>query len=365
MRWLALLGLIALPALAQEPGDVSDGLGMMTTPAGDYAEVRPETEIRFPEDHGPHPAFRIEWWYVTANLRDAEGDPIGAQWTLFRFATAPGGAPEDAGWSTPQIWMGHAAVTTAERHRAAESFARGGIGQAGVETGPFRAWIDDWVFEHAGEGGQGAFAPLRMTARGDGFAYDLRLEAEGPMVLQGEDGYSVKSDRGQASHYASQPFFRVAGTFTLDGATREVTGRAWMDREWSSQPLAEGQTGWDWLSLHLDEGPDAGDKLMVYRLRDEVGGDYVTGNWIAANGASDRLAPGEIAMTPIGGEVEVHPGVRMPVRWRVEIPGRGLAIETRPLNPRAWNPLSTAYWEGPVFFEGTHAGEGYLEMTGE
>ncbi len=363
---LALLVLLlAVPALAQETGDVSDGLGMMATPAGDFAEVRPETAIRFPQDHGPHPAFRIEWWYLTANLRDASGAPLGLQWTLFRFATAPGGEPDDTGWATPQIWMGHAAVTTADSHRAAERFARGGIGQAGVETGPFRAWIDDWALEHAGEGGEGAFAPLRMAASGEGFSYDVRLSAEGPMVLQGVGGYSVKSDRGQASHYASQPFFRVTGRVTLGGEAREVTGRAWMDREWSSQPLADGQTGWDWLSLHIDEGPEAGAKLMVYRLRDDVGGDYITGNWIAAGGESTRLAPGEVAMSPLGGSVEVAEDVEMPVAWRVEIPARSLAIETRPLNPRAWNPLSTAYWEGPVIFEGTHGGEGYLEMTGE
>ena len=30
---------------------------------------------------------------------------------------------------------------------SAETFARGGVGQAGVNTQPFRAWIDDWIFE--------------------------------------------------------------------------------------------------------------------------------------------------------------------------------------------------------------------------
>ncbi len=361
-RLLPLLALLAWP-LAAPAQDVSEGFDMMRTEAEDYAEVRPETRLSFPEDHGPHPAFRIEWWYVTSNLRDGEGRPLGLQWTLFRFATQPGGTAEnsgpEAGWTAPQIWMGHAAVTTAERHFHAERFARGGIGQAGVTTDPFDAWIDDWGFSHAGEGGAGAFSPLRLTARGEGFSYDVTLTAEGPMVLQGEDGYSVKSELGQASHYASQPFFRVSGTVTLEGDAREVTGRAWMDREWSSQPLAESQTGWDWFSLHLPEG----EKLMVYRLRDEARGDYVTGNWITADGDSARLAPGEIAMTPIG-EAEVADGIEMTVRWRIEIPSRGFAVETRPLNPRAWNALSTAYWEGPVTYEGTHSGEGYLEMTG-
>lgn len=347
--------LLGLSVTAEAQVAPTAGLREMGTAAEGYAQVRPETAIRFPEDHGPHPGFRIEWWYITANLRDAAGVPLGVQWTLFRFATRAGATGAETGWAAPQIWMGHAAVTTAETHHAAERLARGGVGQAGAAAAPFRAWIDDWRFESEDM----AFSPLRLAAEGEGFSYELRLTADGPMVLQGEDGYSVKSERGQASHYASQPFFRVSGRVTIDGVLREVTGRAWMDREWSSQPLTEEQTGWDWLSLHLPDG----DKLMVYRLRETSGQHYVTGNWIGADGSSERLAPGRISMTPTG-RATVAEGREMDVRWRVEIPDKGIDIQTRPLNPRAWNALSTAYWEGPVSFEGSHSGEGYLEMTG-
>src|SRR6202042_897986 len=92
----------------------------------------------FPADHGPHPDFRIEWWYVTANLTDAKGAAYGAQWTLFRQAMTPGSQRE--GWANQQIWMAHAAVTRADTHRFSETFARGGIGQAGGEATPFHAW---------------------------------------------------------------------------------------------------------------------------------------------------------------------------------------------------------------------------------
>lgn len=345
LRLALLLAALAGPAGAQ-------GFSGMGEDAAGYAEVRPDRVISFPADHGAHPDFRIEWWYVTANLADATGAPLGVQWTLFRFATRPG---DDAqGWASRQVWMGHAAVTTADSHLHAERLARGGIGQAGVEAVPFHAWIDDWEMVSTGD----AFSPLRLTARGEGFAYELTLTAEGPMVLQGEAGYSVKSDRGQASHYVSQPFFRAEGRVTLAGEMRPVAGRAWMDREWSSQPLAEDQSGWDWLSLHLEGGA----KLMVYRLRSDDGRHYITGNWIDPQGRSTRLAPGEIAMTALA-ETEVA-GRRVPTEWRIEIPGRGLAVETRPLNPRAWNATSTEYWEGPVTVEGSHSGEGYLEMTG-
>src|SRR3954467_1033807 len=54
------------------------------------AAVVPGKRFVFPADHGPHPEFRIEWWYVTANLKDANGTACCAQWTLFRQATKPG-----------------------------------------------------------------------------------------------------------------------------------------------------------------------------------------------------------------------------------------------------------------------------------
>src|ERR1700692_1512423 len=109
---------------------------------GGFGSVVPDKTFVFPADHGPHPDYRIEWWYVTANLMDGAGGAYGAQWTLFRQAMHPGAQQE--GWANQQIWMGHAAVTRADTHRFSEAFARGGIGQAGGEAKPFLAWIDSW-----------------------------------------------------------------------------------------------------------------------------------------------------------------------------------------------------------------------------
>ena len=107
-----------------------------------FASVIPGRIFSFPADLGPHPDYRIEWWYVTANLADSTGVAYGAQWTLFRQASRPGA--QQQGWASQQIWMGHAAVTRADTHRFSETFARGGVGQAGVEAKPYQAWIDSW-----------------------------------------------------------------------------------------------------------------------------------------------------------------------------------------------------------------------------
>ena len=123
-----------------------------------------------------------------------------------------------------------------------------------------------------------------VRASAKDFSYALRLDTDRGVVLQGEGGYSRKSEQGQASYYYSQPYLRVSGSLVLDGKSVAVTGQGWIDREWSSQPLASNQTGWDWFSLHLQSG----DKLMLFRLRHADGKHFFAGNWIGADGTVRR-----------------------------------------------------------------------------
>lgn len=324
--------------------------------ADGFAAVVPGRTFAFPADHGPHPEFRIEWWYVTANLADNNGTAYGAQWTLFRQAIAAG--PPQEGWANQQIWMGHAAMTRADTHRVSQTFARGGIGQAGVEAAPFHAWIDNWEMRGLDAMNETNVAPLRLSASGTDFSYALRLDADRPLVLQGDGGYSRKSLREQASYYYSQPHYAAKGSIVIDDKPVDVTGQAWLDREWSSQPLASDQSGWDWLSLHLKSG----DKLMLYRMRQSDGQHYGSGKWIAPDGKTELLGSADIAMTPLViTEIE---GRKIPTSWRIAVPKMALSIECTPLNARSWMGTSFPYWEGPISFAGSHAGVGYLEMTG-
>ncbi len=342
-RIIALVFLCFLPLQVAAQGFA--GLG---TDAEGFAIPTPEPSFDFPADHGPHPEYRIEWWYLTANLTAEDGTPYGLQWTLFRSALAP---EAGEGWAAPQLWMGHAAVTTPDQHHVSERLARGGIGQAGVTAEPFSAWIDDWVL-------RGDWDTLQMTASGSDFSYDMALTAQGPLIFHGQDGYSVKSAAGQASYYYSQPFFDIAGVLDLPQGDVAVTGTAWLDREWSSQPLSDDQTGWDWFSLSFDDGH----KLMGFRLQQTDGQNYTSATWITPDGRTTAFPDGAFSAEPlithqtVGGEV--------PIRWQVRLPARDVDVTVSAMNPDAWMTTSIPYWEGPVTVIGSHMGMGYLEMTG-
>ena len=107
--------------------------------AAGFAQVLAPRAFSFPQDHGPHPQFRQEWWYFTGNLDAADGERLGFELTFFRFALAPeaGARRAAAGasaWRTAQIYMAHFAVTDVARgrFRSAQKLSRGALGLAGA-----------------------------------------------------------------------------------------------------------------------------------------------------------------------------------------------------------------------------------------
>ncbi|MFZ0155666.1 lipocalin-like domain-containing protein [Pseudomonas sp.] len=347
-----VLMLVLLLCGCDQPVPSAKNFAGLGQDAAAFKQVTRNRVLVFPLDHGAHEGFRIEWWYVTANLKDSQGRDWGVQWTLFRSALRPG--PETAEWSSPNLWLGHAALTGPGGHQSSETLARGGIGQAGVETQPFRAWINDWSLL-----GNDGIDHLRMSASDPRFRYDLNLVSDRPVVLHGIQGYSEKSGKGQASYYYSQPFYRVSGEVERDGQCIAVTGQAWLDREWSSQPLAASQSGWDWFSLHLDSGA----KLMLFQVREAQGLPYRAGTWISAAGHAQALQSEQIQLEALAWTRQPH-GPEVPTRWRVQVPLHGVDVQVEALEPNAWMNTRFAYWEGPVRLKGSTGGIGYLEMTG-
>src|SRR5215831_4102426 len=196
--------------------------------------------LEFPRDYGAHPRYRIEWWYVTGQLESADG-PLGFQVTFFRVRN-PSAESNPSRFSPRQIVFAHAALSDPRRghllhdQRTQREFE----GLVEARTGDTDVRIDDWTF--ARESGV-----YRTHIAAEGFALDLAFTPTQPVMPEGDHGFSRKGPlAAQASYYYSEPQLAVSGRVTQGGAAREVTGVAWLDHEWSSEPLAADAAGWDW-----------------------------------------------------------------------------------------------------------------------
>ncbi|MHA7815822.1 MAG: lipocalin-like domain-containing protein [Pseudohaliea sp.] len=342
--------------------DVASALGGEAT-AG-FARAREPRQFRFPEDHNAHPDFRNEWWYFTGQLAAESGERFGYQVTFFRVALAPPGPERPSAWAARQLWMAHVAITAIDggRHWHRERFARDALGLAGQQVQPFRVWLEDWTLS----GGDGGRFPWQLAIETDAFELALSLEPLRAPVLQGDGGLSQKSaEPGNASYYYSITRLATRGTITVAGEAKTVTGQSWLDREWSTSALGDGQAGWDWFSLQLDSGAD----LMLYQLRRKDGSSDPHSGGLLLTGDNRRRPLGvrDFRLQPLRWW-RAESGARYPVAWGVELPAAGLALEVEALLDDQAMATAVRYWEGAVEVRDPDSGEivgrGYLEMTG-
>ncbi|MEX0605313.1 MAG: lipocalin-like domain-containing protein [Marinobacter sp.] len=329
--------------------------GLGETSSDNFRQPSVDDVISLPQDLGVHPQHRIEWWYLTANLKTADGRSLGLQWTQFRRglkAAASVDQPQ-TDWNMNAAWMSHAAVSVDGEHRFSERLARGGTRQAGATGQPFNVWLDDWQLREV----DGSKEQWQLTVTEDNWSYNLLIAPRRDIVRHGQDGFSTKSADGQGSMYFSFVDLAIEGDVTLDGETYAVSGQGWFDREWSSQFLRADQDGWDWLALHLDSGA----KVMAFRLR-ERDGFYQSGTWVSPTGEVRALTPDQLSLEP--GRLRDTRAGSLPEQWQLSIPSEGLDITVTVPPGDYWNNGVFPYWESPVSAEGTHKGVGYLELTG-
>jgi predicted secreted hydrolase len=320
-------------------------------------------DFHFPEDHRPHDGFKTEWWYVTSNLDDASGNRFGIQFTLFRVALRPDKISAGDSWQTAHFWMGHLALTDAsgKKFYHDERFSREAKGLAGFQEGDTaEVFLGNWKLRWAGD-------TFLLDAQADDFGMQFSLKPVRNPVLQGDNGLSQKgSGAGNASYYYSITRMETTGSVFRDGKKSEVSGLAWLDREWSTSMLEDGAQGWDWFSLQLSDGSD----LMYYQVRDAQGQPTVFSRGIVVNpdGSAVSFRSEDVVLqntrywtSPAGG--------RYPVEHTMDIKPLGLSLNISPVLDAQELHAAVRYWEGAVNVKGRKArkdvtGRGYLEMTG-
>jgi predicted secreted hydrolase len=315
--------------------------------------------LRFRDDEGSHPAFRIVWWYVTGLLHAAR-DAYGFQITFFR-ARPEAQTENPSAFAPRQLLVAHAALTDISERRLLhrQRAAREGFGLADALEGRTAVWIDDWRLEQQGR-------EYRLHVPPEDFGFDLALAPSQPPMLNGERGYSRKGPRPEsASYYYSIPQIDVRGSIVRGARRIAVTGKAWLDHEWSSSYLDERARGWDWIGMNLADGG----ALMAFRIRARDGSPYWAGATLrTADGRTRTFDPREIRFDATRLWQSPRTGTRYPVAWRVALGDAHYTAEAivddQEQDARA--TTGAVYWEGPARLEqdGRELGAGYLELTG-
>lgn len=335
-----------------------------------FARVMGPKDFTFPADHGPHPAYQTEWWYTTANVATKDGRRFGLKLTIFRRALAPTSTPRGSEWGAYQIYSADFAIADVQTNTFyfADRLSRGAAGLAGAQTTPnIRIWLEDWVIQFTPDN-----TGYRLTAKDGPITLDMQMKLVKPIVLQGENGFSPKSsDPGNASYYYSMTRLLADGLISVNGERFEVSGTAWMDREYSTSVLAKDALGWDWFALQLDDGRE----IMLYQIRKADGTVEITsdGTFVKADGATVRLIKrdGDYTITPIGTWASPRTGAVYPSGWQVTInaPDGPMELTVTPLMLDQELNTTTAYYEGASRITGAQNGKpitgyGYVELTG-
>ena len=369
LRTGLLLAFLATVAAAHADLDERSQLSALLSAADNigFPTVTEPRAFEFPRDHGPHPEYRNEWWYITGNLAADSGRHFGFELTVFRFALTPDLPASDSAWRTNQVFIAHFAITDTdgEEFYVAERYSRGAVGLAGAETEPFRVWIDDW--EIAAIDDNRERERWRLRAADDDFALDLDLAAVKQPVLNGIDGLSQKSaEPGNASYYYSITRWQSDGRLRIGEQEFGVSGLSWLDREWSSSALAADQQGWDWFALQLSDGSD----IMFYNLRKTDGAQdtHSGGTWVPASGDSRHIDRDEISVT-VTATWDSPEGGTYPAGWDLRLDSEDLVLSVTPVIDDQELFTTVRYWEGAVEIRGTRAGtevsgRGYVELTG-
>ena len=342
--------------------------------AAELAQGVAPRALVFPADHGSHPDTRTEWWYVTGSLQTSGGGGIenyGFQFTFFRSRTDVA-ADHPSRFAAQQIYFAHVALTDlqAKKMQHDQRIARGGagrgdgFGRARSKQGDTDLLLQGWSLKREGSVQLPSYQ-ARINAAD--FSFNFQLSATQSLLLQGDAGYSRKGPQAeQASHYYSIPQLAVSGTLTRQGKAAAVTGRAWLDHEWSNSVLDGQAVGWDWIGMNLNNGG----ALTAFRLRRADGSAlYAGGSFRKADGSLRIFTPDEVLFTPGRTWRSASSKAVYPVAWTVDTPAGRFKVQSLLDNQELDGNSSTGsvYWEGlSELRDATDqvVGRGYLEMTG-
>ncbi len=346
VKTVVLLSVICVAALAS---------------AQEFREVTPDYRVAIPDDFYCKKDYRVQWWYFTGHLSDGKDGEFGYELTFFVVNVQK--RPFASRFGVNRVYVSHFAITDVRRR--AFSFRDeadvGVYGYAGADEARLNVWVGNSRLT-------GTDKEMRLEASDSDKSIDLRLFPVKPVVLNGERGYSRKSEESPliASVYFSYTNILTRGRVKIGDTVYEVTGKSWFDREISTRGLSERQAGWDWFAIQLDDGRE----IMLYLLRNRDGSfdRHSSGTFVYPDGTYRTLSRDDFSVSVLSHYRSRATGARYPARWTISIPSEHVAVKIVPLledqEVVARETTGNYYWEGACLVEGSAKGRAYVEMTG-
>jgi predicted secreted hydrolase len=329
--------------------------------ADDFRSITEHSRPAFPQDFFYRKDYGIQWWYFTGHLNDRRGREFGYELTFFVVGVQR--RTYRSRFGADNIYISHFAVTDINNHRYffAEKADSGAFGFSGAKADRLRTWVEGNTLE-------GTEERMHIKASGKGIDIDLMLTPLKPVVLNGEGGYSRKSEESLnfASLYFSYTDLQTEGTLRVGGSLFPVRGKSWFDRELSSKGLSPEEAGWDWFSIQLNDNRE----IMLYLLRKKDGSldRYSSGTFVFQNGTYRHLSLDDFSVTVLSHYRSKKTGADYPSGWDISIPSEKLSLRVTPLIEDqeflATRSTGNYYWEGACQVEGTAEGRAYVELTG-
>lgn len=332
----------------------------------EYRAALPGYRFEFPRDHGAHPEFKLEWWYVIGQLQGPDDRRFGYELTFFRRGLERR-SDNPSRWNARELHLAHFAwseLVSGDFHFY-EKVNRNAPGVASAASGRLDLHNAGWTLRMQG-------TTLDLSAQAERVALRLSLEPRKPPVIHGSDGISRKGTGvGRASHYYSMTRLATQGVLDIEGSEIPVQGESWLDHEFGTNQLAENQMGWDWFSIQLDNG----EELMLYRirLRDESADPASSGTIVDPAANPTHLASDSFHVSASRSWRSPRSGATYPVDWTVEIESLDAHLRVVPIRDDqelvTTRSTGIAYWEGAVRVDGIWRGapahgKGYVELTG-
>jgi len=361
-----------IDTVGETAASVLDGLAeAVLGPASTLRDGTEHAGVELPRDLYAHAGAQTEWWYYTGHMRTDSGHRFGFELVFFkrrtdldRFGVVPLrliGNP---------LYLSHFALTDESRGQFRYGHRKSANGlfdpPARADSRRLYLRLGDWSVREAH-----GLHLLRATL-GDDLVFEAALKPAKPAALNGREGRGVSfKDHGEASRYFSYTRMAAEGDVTWRGVTERFRGSAWMDREFGTWATTEGQKGWDWFSLQLDDDTE----LMVYHIRDAAGRPSVfsSGTFIDAEGKATHLSREDFELEPTEHWLSPHTDATYPSGWRLRVPRLGLDVTVTPvikdqeLDTRGTTMI--VYWEGACIVEGRRdeasvGGRAYVELVG-